>query len=1401
MRSSRRRKRSSARSTRRSTRTKGKINQLQKELNDRAHELAKDLKEKERNMFLSSKFAGIPASELNLDDNPEFHALELERLALRQEDATSNEEKIRDLERRMNDAAEELAKEKVQDERAFLKELGFDMDVLNAVLDKDPDFLAKEARLRELMKDPVGNASEINALKEEMAADAKRLLDAHKEGERGSYLKSEYEGHPTSTLPLGEDKEFSELEDAYLKLKNDPNASPEELQRLRDALDKRAAEIARDLNVKDRASYLQANYRGILTGALPLDADEEFKKLEQERARIIAKGGDPSEINARLDARADEIAKQMIVGDRAYLNPVQAGVPLELVPLDESEAFLKGEEERFHLKKTALDPSSVKLKERELNTLVEGIAAEMKENERKSFLDDTYNNVPRSALPLDTDEKFKTAEIDRLRAKKDGDADKVKSLEDLMKKRAQELAKSQKEGDRAFIHKLGLPVSGDLLDKILDNNKEFMDLESKLRALKKNPTANAREIKELEDKMAKLAGAAVVAYLDEERKGFLKSEYHGRPTETLPLTEDPEFKKLEAEYQALKNQPNPDRAKLKELEDKMNQRADEIARGLNEADRAGFLGDRIRGIPIASLPLEDDAAFKALEEQRAALLNDPSKADEVKKLEQKLRDRADEIAKAKLADDRAFLDNEPEGIPLACIELDKDPEFADKEEQRASLMADNHNGKNAKAIAALEDNMNQHAHARAKKLKEDHLKACVDGTVRGIPTDVLGLADDAECTKLIGQRAAALLEGDQEKAKALGAALNGRAHDLMDKRIDEIRSQLTPEQLRIPLSDLDLDSDEKYKKLEAEAAALMKDPKKNADQLKSLFNKMNSRAAELADEKAWKEREQYLTSDYEGRDLHALPLNSDDQFLALEKERREALKAGDTARAKELEDKLSARATDIARKLNADERAAFLGNAIRGVPLSALNLDDDEDFRKLESQRQTNKRSRGIGNEAVEESLRNRAEALAAEKLKSDRAFLDERPEGVLLRQVPIDDDPKFKQLEEKRAKLNSQGGSGDVKGLEDQMNRRAHELAALIKDSTRADLEQKPLSVALRDLPLDSDDTFVDLEEKYRDAKNGDSASLQDDLLAQLNDRAKELAQELHDKERRGLNQNPEGIPLSAINVNDDPLFVNLETDARSLRAKQPDSSKLKDLEKQLDARASELAHKVRKEYITGDPEGIPIEMLNLGNEPAFLKKEEERRRLLESDPAAAAKLTAELNEMACGIAKQKMTGDRDFLDQNPEGVPIDILPLDTDPKFHELELERAKLRGENATKNATKIKSLEGKMNERLHELAKEQKREDLKGLDQAPRGIPLETLNPHEDPEFAAMVNQLREYKKEPSLNADHIKKAPGEDERAVLGHCQGHCAVGSKVLGRESRRGSAPRVAVGRGPRLQ
>ncbi|ORC91631.1 calpain cysteine peptidase, partial [Trypanosoma theileri] len=87
-------------------------------------------------------------------------------------------------------------------------------------------------------------------------------------------------------------------------------------------------------------------------------------------------------------------------------------------------------------------------------------------------------------------------------------------------------------------------------------------------------------------------------------------------------------------------------------------------------------------VPLRELPLDDDSKFLAMEEERKQLMDeDPRKnAQKIRSLEKEMNDRAHELAREKKLADRAFLDQNPEGVPLRELPLDDDSEFVAMEQ-------------------------------------------------------------------------------------------------------------------------------------------------------------------------------------------------------------------------------------------------------------------------------------------------------------------------------------------------------------------------------------------------------------------------------------------------------------------------------------------------------------------------------------------------------------------------------------------------------------------------------------------------------------------------------------------------------------------------------------------------
>ncbi|CAD2215399.1 hypothetical protein, conserved [Angomonas deanei] len=618
----------------------------------------------------------------------------------------------------------------------------------------------------------------------------------------------------------------------------------------------------------------------------------------------------------------------------------------------------------------------------------------------------------------------------------------------------------------------------------------------------------------------------------------------------------------------------------------------------------------------------------------------------------------------------------------------------------------------------LEKAMNDRAHAMAEDMRDKAREGVLPDSLKGLPKSALHVDEDMPFNDLEVAYLKAEGDGDEEKKDDLAAAMVKRAGDIADKLRGEERANLGSP-LGYDPKDLPLDENDEYVKKEGELIGLRVDPKKNAGKIQAAEDELKDIAMELAKEKADNERT-YLDSDLEGNNARNVDLLADPAYAGLEEEyhRKVADPYADQDHLADLERMMNDRAHELARKKNAEDRPNYVEEH-RNVPLHELPLDTDETVRELEAERARLKQDPVKNKDAlraVEEKVNDRVAELTEEALKGDRIFLDDVPEGVLQRQVNLDDDPTFRDLEQKRAALKSQDpkkNAAAIKDLEDQMNDRLHELANQEKWDARNDMEPEPLGIPLKDLgaAMDADPEFNKLEEMYRDArKDPKRAKEADNLLAQMNDRARELAEEMHEKERANLDQEADGIPLDALPLNEDEKFLALENEARRLQNEpngaRKNAERLAELDDQMNERAKELANELRKEYIDPEPEGIPLELLKLGDDPDFVDKENELRRLEKNPHANAARiadLKKDLNDMAHEKARDMLQNDRDYLDPNPEGVDLRHLPLDTDPQFHEMEAERARLKAEDPRKNQRAIADLEGKLNDRAHELAK--------------------------------------------------------------------------------------------------
>ncbi|CAD2215396.1 Calpain family cysteine protease, putative [Angomonas deanei] len=1160
----------------------------------------------------------------------------------------------------MRERARELAEEeKWKDREEYLDANPEGVPLRELGLDEDPKFLEMEERRRELLKDPVRNAGKIAALEKDMNDYVHELAKQKLADDRKNFLPSHISGVPLEDIPLDDDSLFRDMERERARLiAEDPVRNARKIQDLEKKMNARAQELAEAQKWKDREEYLDANPEGVPLRELGLDEDPKFLEMEERRRELlkdpVRNAGKIAALEKDMNDYVHELAKQKLADDRKNFLPSHiSGVPLEDIPLDDDSLFRDMERERARL--IAEDPvrnaRKIQDLEKKMNARAQELAEAQKWKDREEYLDANPEGVPLRELGLDEDPKFLEMEERRRELLKDPvrNAGKIAALEKDMNDYVHELAKQKKADELGGIMSKDRGLASAPVDpEVLLNDPEFASLEAKWRELMKDPKKNAREIAAIEEKMRERARELAEEEKWKDREEYLDANPEGVPLRELGLDEDPKFLEMEERRRELLKDPVRNAGKIAALEKDMNDYVHELAKQKLADDRKNFLPSHISGVPLEDIPLDDDSLFRDMERERARLIaEDPVRnARKIQDLEKKMNARAQELAEAQKWKDREeYLDANPEGVPLRELGLDEDPKFLEMEERRRELLKDP--VRNAGKIAALEKDMNDYVHELAKQKLADDRKNFLPSHISGVP-----------------------------------------------------------------LEDIPLDDDSLFRDMERERARLIaEDPVRNARKIQDLEKKMNARAQELAEAQKWKDREEYLDANPEGVPLRELGLDEDPKFLEMEERRRELLKdpVRNAGKIAALEKDMNDYVHELAKQKKADELGGIMSKdrGLASAPVDPEVLLNDPEFASLEAKwrelmKDPKKNAREIA--AIEEKMRERARELAEEEKWKDREeYLDANPEGVPLRELGLDEDPKFLEMEERRREL-----------LKDPV-RNAGKIAALEKD---------------------------------------------------MNDYVHELAkQKLADDRKNFLPSHISGVPLEDIPLDDDSLFRDMERERARLIAEDPvrNARKIQDLEKKMNARAQELAEaqkwKDREEYLDANPEGVPLRELGLDEDPKFLEMEGRRRELLKDPVRNAGKIAAlekDMNDYVHELAKQKLADDRkNFLPSHISGVPLEDIPLDDDSLFRDMERERARLIAEDPVRNARKIQDLEKKMNARAQELAEAQKWKDREEyLDANPEGVPLRELGLDEDPKFLEMEERRRELLKDPVRNAGKI-----------------------------------------------
>ncbi|CAD2213169.1 hypothetical protein, conserved [Angomonas deanei] len=1227
-------------------------------------------------------------------------------------------------------------------------------------LDKDPEFMRLAKQRADLLSKPGDHSAEIKAIEEAMNRRAFELAkelgllprDAVYAGDLTSCLRP-IPGVDMSKLPLDKDPEFMRLAKQRADLLSKPGDHSAEIKAIEEAMNRRAFELAKELGLLPR----DAVYAGDLTSCLrpipgvdmsklPLDKDPEFMRLAKQRADLLSKPGDHSaEIKAIEDAmnrRAFELAKELglLPRDAVYagdltscLRPIP-GVDMSKLPLDKDPEFMRLAKQRADLLSKPDDHSAeIKAIEEAMNRRAFELAKELGLLPRDAVyagdLTSCLRPIPgvdMSKLPLDKDPEFMRLAKQRadLLSKPGDHSAEIKAIEDAMNRRAFELAKELGLLPRDAVYAGDLtsclrPIPGVDMSKLpLDKDPEFMRLAKQRADLLSKPGDHSAEIKAIEDAMNRrafeLAKELGLLPRDAVYAGDLTSclrPIPGVDMSKLPLDKDPEFMRLAKQRADLLSKPGDHSAEIKAIEDAMNRRAFELAKELGllprDAVYAGDLTSCLRPIPgvdMSKLPLDKDPEFMRLAKQRADLLSKPGDhSAEIKAIEEAMNRRAFELAKelgllprdAVYAGDLTSCLRPIPGVDMSKLPLDKDPEFMRLAKQRADLLSKP--GDHSAEIKAIEEAMNRRAFELAKELGL-------------LPRDAVYAGDDVEMQAYEAERARLLrLIAEQEELE------KERAHNLKSSGNEtrEMERVFPGEDWDFVLENYPKEVDACFKKGVADVLGVPSDSvkvtKAKLGSLHMLFKVENPREDEASiNRKVGKHDFPELMDLYQSR-----MRNSGGEAASLR------------SQLEKLEAKMSVRARELA---NA-EKYPYL-RPIPGVDMSKIPLDQDPEFMRLAKQRADLLAKPGDHSaeiKAIEEAMNRRAFELAKKLglVPRDAVYVGDfsshlRPiPGVDVSQLPLDQDPEYRQLQERLAALLAMSGdhSEEIKEVLEAMNRAAWRIAkeqgllpldakyispaelpqrrqrkkgrkdvfGLVNGEEGEDffnlMEQEPLGVPLDHLMncFQADEEFNRLVELFDESANQEE---KEEAVDAMNYRAEQFAEVVHNIERDFLGGEIDGLSMSALPLNTDEQFLKLETEARDLRfeenGEEVHAERLEEIDDLLYQRACEIVKEVRAPYVSDASIGMPVDLLNLKDKPGFIAKEEELRRLKRNPRAnrdSVAYLEEHLAEKAKEMSDDLLRDNRTYLDEVIEDINVRELPLAKDPAFRADEALRAKL------------------------------------------------------------------------------------------------------------------------------
>ncbi|CCD16544.1 unnamed protein product, partial [Trypanosoma congolense IL3000] len=1201
----------------------GGVLRIEAQLDARADEMAEEFLRVDRVSYLKPEPLGVALELLPLDNDPEFSALEADRLRLLL-DRNGNKNAIEELEEALNGCVFELVGKLLRANRGFLNEapLGIPLGILP--LDNDRQFHELEVKRFMLKtKDPVRNGTSINVLEDQLNDRALVLAEEQITDDLND-VDPAPKNIPLRLLRPHDDLAFRGLIERSRALKLQPALNPAELDALLCDMNLRAKQLAEDSILCCREK-LDAFPEGIPLSALPLDSDALFRQMEQELVTLTLENerknaARAADLELRLNERAGAIAYEVKLKDIEQLDQLPCGIPIGLLKPHKDPVFASLANDARGLRKTAgeLFPPEVvdALNGRVIEIVMDVI------NKDQNYLDREPYGIPIAALRIEEDPGFRALQAERaklLLTDPKHNADKISDLEDQLNLYATMRGKEFLVNDRGFLDLAPEGVPNVELD--LDEDPLFHRMDVERAKLKiRDPVSNAYRIGDLEDKLNERAHELAKGLLDNELQA-IEAEPEGVPLTFLRPCDDTEFSSLIIESSRLKKDPKRNATKIKELRERMSDHVYRLAREAL-ANLRKQLDQEPEGIPLDLLPLDTDKSFKGMERELLALLAAPHRNEgNISNLRERMNGRCRELARDKMEGDCEFLDPQPEGIYLADLPLCLNEVFRSRISDRAKLKKLAPSGD--EAIAKLEAELNTLVHTIAKEVKLSN-RAFLNSFSHGIPKELLPLDDDRNFTTMEGRLRRLKCDGHRSASavQKLEGMLQDRADDLALRILTGDRGTYLFFPEGMDAVDVPVDMDEEFSNLELQRAIVkLKAPAGWETDVKRLEDRLNGRLLELINERVKADRD-FIEPDPEGIPLKDIPFDSDAEFKKLESQRRK-LRRGSRRRAvdvTDLEDAMNDRIHVLARLILQDD-LSLLQHEYRRIPTADLNLHNDAVFRELANRRRSAKREGDDAGRvaALEKEMDGRAQQVANDVITKDRAFLPPQPEGMYLSDLPLDIDDTFVALEgERRRRLKdpriARRNKNVVSDIEANMSERSYELAREAFSKMRSFMDQEPEGLSLRELPLDADPIFKEAEvARYMLMRNPDHRL--DDLLAlesAMNQRAYEIARDVVTKDRGFLDPEPEGVPLAELPLDTDDDFKELAQRRFQLKRKNKSSrsTDVRILEEKMNDRVHELARvylESCRTFLDREPEGVPLSDIPFGRDCTFTELERE--------------------------------------------------------------------------------------------------------------------------------------------------------------------------------------------------